>query len=89
VNKTKVVYKHYLLIIWGIHIPLRETEGLPCVYAHGKGDKTHGKGFAVRSRAHGSKLHGKDTLSCAFYRHARQSFVVRQNGRTAKNFKIH
>jgi hypothetical protein len=28
-------------------------------------------------------------LSCAFYRHARQSSVVRQFRRTAKNFEIH
>jgi hypothetical protein len=63
--------------------------------AHGKCDKTHGKGFAVRfcenarQRAHGRKLHGKRTLPCAFYRHARQSFAVRQFRRTAKNFEIH
>jgi hypothetical protein len=40
----------------------RTAKVLPCVFLEN-----------ARQRAHGSKLHGKRTLSCAFYRHARQT----------------
>jgi hypothetical protein len=52
----------------GIAVRLRRTakaikrtaKVLPCVFLEN-----------ARQRAHGSKLHGKDTLPCAFYCHAR------------------
>jgi hypothetical protein len=43
----------------------RTANILPCVFPN------------ARQRAHGTFLHGKPPLPCAFYQNARQSFTVR------------